>query len=123
MSAHIPEVPHNAKGEPVPDTRTGYAVGKGQLRIDRDKEKFELDLSPTQHHIICEAIRWDNETPSILTDSFKAYTFRGDYPALDMVVDALRRFENQKAGLGEDKIAYDARTAFNHARAVVKEEL
>lgn len=127
----IPETPVNPEGEVVSPDRTGYAVTTGNLRIGEDF--FELDLSAEEAQVTRQAIYWDDDTPSILAEpvsskrpgaqGWKGHTFVGDYPALDMLVDALKRYENQEAGIGEDKMAYDARTAFNHSRISVQEEL
>lgn len=131
MSTGTPSEPTDPQGEPVPTSETGYAVGEGDLRIDGDR--FELDLATHEALAVRDAVEWDDETSSGLTESvdarrddpvgFKGNTYRGDYPALDQIVDALNRFEKQAAGVGQDKAAYDARTAFNHASYAVREAL
>lgn len=131
MSMGTPLDPVDPQGTPIEASRTGYAVGDGQLRIDGDR--FELDLSPSEAVVVKQAVEWDSETSKGLVESvnarrddpvgFKGGTFRGDLPTLDQIVDALKRFEENEAGLGEDKTAYDARTAFNHSRGVVRSEL
>lgn len=123
--------PVNARGTTVPESDTGFAVSEGELRIGDDF--FEIDLSLEEMHATKEAIRWDNNTPSqlaqITNDSshepfgWKGSTFVGDFQALELVVNALKRFERLEAGIGDDKAAYDARTAFNHSRLVVRKNL
>lgn len=125
-----PPEPANPSGEPVPKSRTGYAISEGQLRIDGDR--FELDFRAAEAVIIKRAVEWDDQTSKGVVESvdarrddpvgFHGTTYRGDYAALVDIVDALKRFE-KVAGVCDDKLAYDARTALNHARHVVRERL
>lgn len=121
MSEHSVSEPVDPDGDVVPASETGYAVTSNSLRIGDDF--FELDLSSAEAAAVRAAIEWDDETPRALNQCWKGVTFRGDYPALVQVVEALKRYENGGAGLGEDKMAYDARTAFNHAKYTVKDAL
>lgn len=120
----------NPEGVEVPSEQTPYAVTEGSLRIGDDF--FELDFSSAEAQIVREAIRWHDETPNMLAQpigtieggyGWKGHTLKGDIPMLEMVVDALKEYENYAAGFGHDKVAYDARTALNHSELTVKNRL
>lgn len=113
-------VPEHKEGDEVPAGETGYAVGSGELRVGDDF--FELDLSQREMSATIEAIRWHDETPTVLKECFRGFTFHGDLPALRQTVDALKAFE-QRGTMGGAKTAYDARTAFNHAEYTVRDRL
>lgn len=125
--------PVDPQGRTVSDDKTGYAVYGGHLRIDGDR--FELDLTLDEVSVVKRAVEWDDETSKGLVETvesrrkdpvgFNGCTYRGDYAALQQIIEALNRYEKTPggAGLGEDKIAYDARTAFNHAAPAVKRAL
>jgi hypothetical protein len=131
MPAGTPVKPATMYGEPVPVEGTGYAVGETDLRVGDGF--FELDFSTAEMSAIKEAVRWHDGTPNAIVEEavteregkygFRACTLVGDMPALRMLVKALKAYEEQEADLGEDKAAYDARTALNHSRYVVKERL
>lgn len=75
------------------------AVGKTPTCSDVDKAKA--------------AIRWDDEVPSRHARLFPPDNdpshFRGDEDQLREIRKAMKRYENQEAGVGEDKGFYDAR--------------
>lgn len=121
--------PADPRGEPVEAAETGFGVGAGELRIDDDA--FELDFSAEEGFIAREAINYSDDAPDALAQQaqvrkdhahgWKGNTLRGDYAALKLVRDALKEYEEEAAGIGEDKLAYDARTALNHAERAVRE--
>lgn len=128
-----PTPPTNPRGEPVPPDETGYAVGKDQLRVEEDRDRFEIDLSAEEATVLRKAVRNANDTTDSIVESvhhntptqmgMKGSTFRGDKPALEAAIKALRGYERHEASIGEDKIAHDARTALNHAQVAVKKRL
>lgn len=75
------------------------AVGKTPMASDVDKAKV--------------AIRWDDEVPDrhcrlFPPDNDPNY-FRGTSDQLREIREAMKRYENQEAGVMEDKAFYDAR--------------
>lgn len=130
MSIHIPHEPVDPEGRVVPADSLGFAISDGDLRIGDDF--FELDFSDSEAPIVQDAVREHDDTPSVFAQGvgvgrrsygWKGSTLRGDYPMIEQIVDAVKWYENFEAGLGEDKLAYDARTALNHALPAVRKAL
>lgn len=108
---------------------TGFAVGEDDLRVDYDRNVAELVLNTPEELILRNAIESYKEVPNGLTGSIQmsrfdsSKVFRDNLSAFKMVADALKYYENNEAGIGEDKAAKDLRTKFNHCRKPIREEL
>lgn len=119
MSGLSMEVPEGF--DVVPESRTGYAIGPGQLLVNQETGEFRLALEIREMTVTIHAIEDHPDTSNVLKEGFDGADYQGDLSAQKQIVDALQWYENHRAGLGEDKIAYDTRTAFNHAYIPIKE--
>lgn len=106
--------------ELVDTDNCGYAVFGDCLAVS-DTE-FLLEFSYDETAVIQEAVREHPDTPGVIASAFTGPILRGDLATLTQTVDALKWFEN-RAGIGKDKLAYDARTRLNHSRLAVKKAL
>lgn len=105
----------------------GYGVRTGDLWAAADEAI--LDLTPsgidrmTSSYIAMEAARTHPDVPTAVGECIEYGRFRGDASDLSALIDALKHYEDHEAGIGEDKIAYDMRTACNHAKRAVEDAL
>lgn len=121
--------------EEAPASECGYAVSGGDLWVERigtDEEtgepeygtEFLLRVVPRARDvasgaiIITRAARACPDVPTSVKETTETHGFiRGDVSDLDALTTALKHYERHEAGFGEDKFAYEMRTALNHAKA------
>jgi hypothetical protein len=98
----------------------GYAVFGDCLAVSQTE--FMLEFTYDEMAVIQDAVREHPDTPGVIAQSFTGPVLRGDRATLTATVDALKWYEH-RAPLGQDKVAYDARTRLNHADFAVKKAL
>jgi hypothetical protein len=115
----------------IPESETGYAVMSGDLWIETYEDgevKFMLRVVPEVrgnamgHIIVLRALKGCPDVPSSTDVMAAGGWVHGDLTDLDALVTALEWFEKNEAGPGEDKFAYEMRTALNHSKGAVRSQ-
>lgn len=123
----------------APASDCGYAISKGDAWVARSHnsetnpfgDEFMLNPVPGSRDaasadvIIVRACKVYDGVPSALSgvsDSQLGW-LRGDYSDLHVLPDALKYYERHEAGIGDDKFAYELRTAINHAKQAIRSRI
>jgi len=118
-----------ARFDAVPGSLSGYAISDGDLFVDAtiDPPQAYVRAAPRSRSaigsasIITEAARSCPREPSALRHVHEGDGFiYVDMTDLNALTTALKHFERHEAGIGDDKWAYEIRTALNHARPGIR---
>lgn len=142
---HMADSTKADRPEPVPDNfklvsdgDTGYAVLEHSLwvgvvddGITEGEEYTEAMLKLSTAGVgmadvalvIYRAVTSYDGVPSVLREMQDRGWVRGDVSDFESLIEALEYYEKHEASIGEDKFAYDMRTALNHALPAIKDRV